>query len=80
MINKKFKKNIQYPVCLTILILIIGFVVGYFNLENLINSSDRVSNLIGSFGSLILPYIIIAIIIQIVVLILNFINKKINNH
>lgn len=76
MINKKLKKGYAISVCLTILILIIGFVVGYFNLENLINSSDTVSNLIGSFGSLILPYIIIAIIIQIVVLVLNFINKK----
>ena len=76
MINKKLKKRYAISVCLPILILIIGFVVGYFNLENLINSSDTVSNLIGSFGSLILPYIIIAIIIQIVVLVLNFVNKK----
>lgn len=73
MINKK---RYVISVCLTILILIIGFVVGYFNLENLIYSSDTVSNLIGSVGSLILPYIIISIIIQIVVLVLNFINKK----
>ena len=76
MINKKLTKRYVISNFLTILILIIGFVVGYFNLENLINSSDRVSNLIGSFGSLILPYIIISIIIQIVVLVLNFINKK----
>ena len=76
MINKKLKKRYVISVCLTILILIIGFVVSYFNLENLINSSDPVSILIGSFGSMILPYIIIAIIVQIVVLVLNFINKK----
>ena len=30
----------------------------------------------GAFGSMILPYIVIAIVIQIVVLILNFINKQ----
>ena len=76
MINEKLTKRCVISVCLTVLILIINFIVGYFNLENLINSSDTVSNLIGSFGSMILPYIIIAIIIQIVVLILNFINKQ----
>ena len=76
MINEKLTKRCVISVCLTVLILIINFIVGYFNLENLINSSDTVSNLIGSFGSMILPYIIIAIIIQIVVLVLNFINKK----
>jgi len=76
MINEKLTKRCVISVCLTVLILIINFIVGYFNLENLINSSDTVSNLIGSFGSMILPYIIIAIIIQIVVLVLNFINKQ----
>ena len=76
MINKKLTKRCVISVCLTVLILIINFIVGYFNLENLINSSDTVSNLIGSFGSMILPYIIIAIIIQIIVLVLNFINKQ----
>ena len=76
MINEKLTKRCVISVCLTVLILIINFIVGYFNLENLINSSDTVSNLIGSFGSIILPYIIIAIIIQIVVLVLNFINKQ----
>ena len=74
--NKKLTKRCVISVCLTVLILIINFIVGYFNLENLINSSDTVSNLIGSFGSMILPYIIIAIIIQIIVLVLNFINKQ----
>ena len=34
------------------------------------------SVLIGAFGSMILPYIVIAIVIQIVVLVLNFINKQ----
>ena len=76
MINEKLTKRCVISVCLTVLILIINFIVGYFNLENLINSSDIVSNLIGSFGFMVLPYIIIAIIIQIVVLILNFINKQ----
>lgn len=76
MINEKLTKRCVISVCLTVLILIINFIVGYFNLENLINSSDTVSNLIGSFGSMILPYIIIVIIIQIVVLVLNFINKQ----
>jgi len=76
MINEKLTKRCVISVSLTVLILIINFIVGYFNLENLINSSDTVSNLIGSFGSMILPYIIIAIIIQIVVLVLNFINKQ----
>ena len=76
MINEKLTKRCVISVSLTVLILIINFIVGYFNLENLINASDTVSNLIGSFGSMILPYIIIAIIIQIVVLVLNFINKQ----
>ena len=76
MSNEKLTKRCVISVCLTALILIINFIVGYFNLENLINSSDTVSNLIGSFSSMILPYIIIAIIIQIVVLVLNFINKQ----
>ena len=76
MIKEKLTKRCVISVCFTLLILIINFIVGYFNLENLINSSDTVSNLIGSFGSMILPYMIIAIIIQIVVLVLSFINKQ----
>ena len=76
MINEKLTKRYVISNSLTILILIINLIVGYFNLENLINSNDTVSNLIGAFGSMILPYIVIAIIIKIVVLVLNFINKQ----
>ena len=76
MINEKLTKRYVISNLLTILILIINFIVGSFNLENLIKSNDAVSNLIGAFGSMILPYIVIAIVIQIVVLVLNFINKQ----
>lgn len=76
MINEKLTKRYVISNFLTILILIINFIVGYFNLGNLINSNDTVSNLIGAFGSMILPYIVIAIIIQIIVSVLNFINKQ----
>ena len=76
MINEKLIKRYVISSFLTILILIINLIVGYFNLENLISSNDTVSDLIGVFGTMILPYIVIAIIIQIVVLILNFINKQ----
>ena len=76
MINEKLTKRCVISNLLTILILIINFIVGSFNLENLIKSNDAVSNLIGAFGSMILPYIVIAIVIQIVVLVLNFINKQ----
>ena len=41
--------------------------LAFFNLDNLIDSNDKVSNLIGAFGYMILPYITIAIIVQIVV-------------
>ena len=76
MINEKLTKRYVISNLLTILILIINFIVGSFNLENLIKSNDAVSNLIGAFESMILPYIVIAIVIQIVVLVLNFINKQ----
>lgn len=76
MINEKLTKRYVISNLLTILILIINFIVGSFNLENLIKLNDAVSNLIGAFGAMILPYIVIAIVIQIVVLVLNFINKQ----
>lgn len=76
MINEKLTKRYVISILLTILILIINFIVGSFNLENLIKSNDAASNLIGAFGAMILPYIVIAIVIQIVVLVLNFINRK----
>lgn len=76
MINEKLTKRYVISNLLTILILIINFIVGSFNLENLIKLNDAVSNLIGTFGAMILPYIVIAIVIQIVVLVLNFINKQ----
>ena len=74
--NKKIAKRYVISVCLNILILVICFVVGALNLKNLINSNDTFSNLIGVFGSMILPYIGIAIIIEIIVFALYFINKK----
>lgn len=74
--NDKITKRYIIPNFLTILILIINFILCYFNLDNLINSNDTVGNLMGVFGSIILPYIVIDIIIQFIVLILNLINKQ----
>ena len=76
MINNKLEKSNIISNCLTIIILIFNFILASFNLDNLIDSNDRVSNLIGAFGYMILPYITIAIITQIVVLVLNIINKQ----
>lgn len=76
MINNKLEKRNVISNCLTIIILIFNFILASFNLDNLIDSNDKVSNLIGAFSYMILPYIAIAIITQIVVLILNIINKQ----
>ena len=74
--NEKLSKRYVIANCLTILILVINLILGYLNLENLINSNDTITNLIGVFDSMILPYIVIAIIIQIIVFILNSINRQ----
>ncbi len=50
--NDKITKRYIIPNFLTILILIINFILCYFNLDNLINSNDTVGNLIGVFGLL----------------------------
>ena len=76
MINNKLEKRNVISNCLTIIILIFNFILASFNLDNLIDSNDRVSNLIGAFGYMILPYITIAIVTQIVVLVLNIINRQ----
>lgn len=76
MINNKLEKRNVISNCLTIIILIFNFIIASFNLDNLIDSNDRVSNLIGAFGYMILPYITIAIVTQIVVLVLNIINRQ----
>lgn len=76
MINNKLEKRNIISNCLIIIILILNFILASFNLDNLIDSNDRFSNLIGVFGYMILPYITIAIITQSVVLVLNIINKK----
>ena len=57
MINNKLEKSNIISNCLTIIILIFNFILASFNLDNLIDSNDRVSNLIGAFGYMILPYI-----------------------
>ena len=72
----KLIKNTIVLVSLTILILIIDFIICSVNLNNLINYGDSFTKLIGSFSSLILPYIIIAIVIQSVELSLLLINRK----
>ncbi len=64
---------------LIISILIISLLLGYFNLENLKNYDDKVSNLIGILGSCVLPFIVISIIIQILIMILTFTNKRVLN-
>lgn len=66
--------------CLTIIILIFGFILTCFNFDILIDFNDKFSNLIGTFGYMILFYIIIGIITQILVLVLNIINKQGNNY
>lgn len=76
MINNKLEKRNVISNCLTIIILIFNFILATFNLDNLIDSNDKVSNLIGAFGYMILPYITIAIATQIVVLVLNIINRQ----
>ena len=76
MINNKLEKRKEISNCLTIIILIFNFILATFNLDNLIDSNDKVSNLIGAFGYMILPYITIAIATQIVVLVLNIINRQ----
>lgn len=76
MINNKLEKRNIISNCLTIIILIFNFILASFNLDNLIDSNDKFSNLIGTFCYMILPYITIAIITQIVVLVLNIINKQ----
>lgn len=76
MTNNKLEKRNILSNCLTIIILIFNFILASFNLDNLINFNDKFNSLIGVFGYLILPYISIAIIIQIVVLVLTIINKQ----
>ncbi len=76
MINNKLEKRNVISNCLTIIILIFNFLLASFNLDNLIDSNDKFSNLIGTLGYMILPYIIIAIVTQIVVLVLNIINRQ----
>lgn len=79
MIKKDLKNFNVIPICLLIIILIFNFLLIYFNLNNLMNSDDKVKYLISVLGSMILPYMIISIIIQIVVLGLTFTNKKLLN-
>lgn len=79
MIKKDLKNFNLIPICLLIIILIFNFLLIYFNLNNLMNSDDKVKYLISVLGSMILPYMIISIIIQIVVLGLTFTNKKLLN-
>lgn len=79
MIKKDLKNFNVIPIFLLIIILIFNFLLIYFNLNNLMNSDDKVKYLISVLGSMILPYMIISIIIQIVVLGLTFTNKKLLN-
>ena len=79
LVQKEGTRNVKRNVisnCLTIIILIFNFILASFNLDNLIDSNDRISNLIGAFGYMILPYITIAIVTQILVLVLNIINRQ----
>lgn len=79
MIKKNLKIFNVIPICLLIIILIFNFLLIYFNLNNLMNSDDKVKYLISVLSSMIIPYMIISIIIQIVVLGLTFTNKKLLN-
>lgn len=74
---KLIKKNIIL-IILTILMLVSDYIFCSYNLEILKSSSDSVSNIIGLFGAMILPYIVISIVMQILVMILTILSKKYN--
>ena len=76
MIKDKIKKRFVISNGLTILMLIVNLIISSFNLDNLVNSSDTFKELIGAFSTMLLPYMIIAIIIQIVVLVLFLFDKQ----
>ena len=74
---KLIKKNIIL-IILTIVMLISDYIFCSYNSDILKSSSDSVSNIIGQFGSMILPYIVIAIVMQILVMILTILCNKYN--
>lgn len=74
---KLIKKNIIL-IILTILMLISDYIFCSYNSDVLKSSSDSVANIIGLFGSMILPYIVISIVMQILVTILTILCKKYN--
>lgn len=77
--KKIFNKNKNYFKILSgssSLIFLILIITAYFSINNMINSSDSIISLIGTFSWWILPFIIIDFFLQIIVDILIYINKK----
>ena len=65
--------------CINILILITSFLLEYNNMNYLQNLDDKFSNLIGFICAWILPFTVIAIILEILIMFLYLVNKKIVN-
>lgn len=68
-------KIINILFILSIIMLIFFSCFSYFNMNELANSTDKFRLIVGVFGKLIVPYLLISLIVQMICFILFIINK-----